>query len=319
MVTRLALRATCSLLRATCAVFICAVVCPAQESTIGSWVQLQELTASDGAADGQFGNSIAVSGNVAVVGAVASNNRQGAAYVFVRSGGTWSQRAELTASDGAYVDTFGSSVAVDRSTIVVGSPCHLYHDNCGAGAAYVFVESDGIWSQQAELTASDGVDGDAFGWSVAVSGGRVVVGAPCGIYLDDTCQDAGQAYVFVESGGMWPQQAKLISSDGRGGFFGDQFGWSVAVSGSCVAVGSPQHAVGSNSSQGAAYMFVQSGTTWSQRAELIASDGAAYDFLGRSATVRGCTILAGAPFHAVGSNAVQGAAYVFGIPQHSAE
>jgi hypothetical protein len=110
---------------------------------------------------------------------VGSNFDQGAAYVFVESGGTWSQQAELTASDGAAYDYFGWSVAVDGSTVVVGAICHPGSaSSCGQGAAYVFVESGGTWSQQAELTASDGVAGDLFGQSVAVSSSTVVAGAP---------------------------------------------------------------------------------------------------------------------------------------------
>jgi len=280
--------------------------------TVDPWIQQAELTASDGAAEDNFGNSVAVSGTTAVVGAwnhtVGSNTGQGVAYVFVETGGTWSQQAELTEPYAAAYNNFGSSVAVSGSTAVVGAPCYpRVFSNCyptsDSGAAYVFVQSDGTWSQQAELTASDSAAYDWFGSSVAVDGSTAVVGAP-------GKNDAqGAAYVFVESGGTWSQQAELTASDGAAY---DWFGGSVAVSGSTAVVGANQHTVGSNGQQGAAYVFVESGGTWSQQQELIASDGAAGDAFGNAVAISGSTGAVGALNHTVGSNTKQGAAYVFG-------
>ena len=280
--------------------------------TVDPWIQQAELTASDGAAEDNFGNSVAVSGTTAVVGAwnhtVGSNTGQGVAYVFVETGGTWSQQAELTEPYAAAYNNFGSSVAVSGSTAVVGAPCYpRVFSNCyptsDSGAAYVFVQSDGTWSQQAELTASDSAAYDWFGSSVAVDGSTAVVGAP-------GKNDAqGAAYVFVESGGTWSQQAELTASDGEGE---DRFGWSVAVSGSTAVVGAINHPVGSNGQQGTAYVFVKSGGTWTQQQELIASDGAAGDAFGNAVAISGSTGAVGALNHTVGSNTKQGAAYVFG-------
>jgi hypothetical protein len=335
----------------------------------GTWSQQAELTASDGAAHDFFGGSVAVSGGTAVVGArgrtVGSNVSQGAAYVFVQSGGTWSQQAELTASDGTAQDYFGWSVAVNGNTVVVGAECHPGLDFCfespGPGAAYVFVESGGTWNQQAELTASDRAGGDEFGYSVAVSGNTAVVGAPCHPASGYGDCGPGAAYVFVDSGGTWSQQAELTAPDIPYDFFGgsvavsggtlvvgaqgcppcgtpgsayvyvegsgtwsqqaeltapdigpyDYFGASVTVSGSTAAVGAFNHTVGSNDGQGEVYVFVQNGTTWSQQAELTASDGAAVDQFGYSVAVSGTTAAVGAVFKNVGSNTQQGAAYVF--------
>jgi hypothetical protein len=279
--------------------------------TVDPWIQQAELTASDGAAEDNFGNSVAVSGTTAVVGAwnhtVGSNTGQGVAYVFVETGGTWSQQAELTEPYAAAYNNFGSSVAVSGSTAVVGAPCYpRVFSNCyptsDSGAAYVFVQSDGTWSQQAELTASDSAAYDWFGSSVAVDGSTAVVGAP-------GKNDAqGAAYVFVESGGTWSQQAELTASDGEGE---DRFGWSVAVSGSTAVVGAIYHPGWASPGPGAAYVFVESGGTWSQQAELTASDGAAYDWFGGSVAVSGSTAVVGANQHTVGSNGQQGTAYVF--------
>jgi hypothetical protein len=209
----------------------------------------------------------------------------------------WIQQAELTASDGAAGDYFGSSVAMSGSMLVVGAPGHA-----GGGAAYVFVQSGTTWSQQAELTSSNGV---GFGSSVAISGGTIVVGAPSNFEVS-----AGSAYVFVQSGTMWSQQAELTSSDGA---TGDQFGNSVGVNANTdtIMVGAPGHEVGSNQSQGAAYVFVQNGTTWSQQGELVASNGVEDADFGCSVAVSGDTVMVGAYGQTIGGYSAYGAVYVF--------
>jgi hypothetical protein len=279
-----------------------------------TWGQEAELTASDGAAADMFGWSIAVDGSTVVMGAphheVGSNAKQGAAYVFVQSGTTWGQGAELTASDGAAGDKFGWSVAVSGGTAVVGAIFHTVGSNAGQGAAYVFVQNGGMWSQQAELTASDGATKDYFGSSVAVSGGTAVVGSPGPVTFTHSLTYAGAAYVFVQSGTTWSQQAELTASDGAGS---DNFGNSVAVdeNTSTAVVGALNHAVSHDGDQGAAYVFVQSGTNWGQQAELTASDWAGDDNFGASVALSGSTAVAGAPWHSVGSSKWQGTAYVF--------
>ncbi len=258
-------------------------------SAVAAVVQ-QKLTASDAASENFFGFSVAVSGSTAVVGAYAKNSGTGAAYVFVRSGSTWTQQAELTASDAVSGDVFGHSVAVSGSTVVVGAQ----NKNSTAGAAYVFVRSGSTWTQQAELTASDAASGDLFGFSVAVSGSIVVVGAPI------KNSDRGAAYVFGQSGSTWTQQQELTASDAASC---DHFGWSVSASGSTAVVGAPCK----NSGTGAAYVFVQSGSTWTQQAELTASDAVSYEDFGDSVAVSGSTVVVGAE----GKNSGTGAAYVF--------
>ncbi len=276
----------------------------------GTWSQQAELTGPTNAQGDLFGQSVAVSGSIALVGApsltVGSNPVQGAAYVFVRNGTSWSQQAQLVASDGATGDQFGQSVAVSGSTAVVGA--QEFYSN-GPGAAYVFAQSGTTWSQEAKLTASNGQAGDWFGTSVAVVAGVALVGAPNHPYSSSSDQPGpGAAYVFAGSGKTWSQQAELSASDAVAG---DIFGGSVALSGSTGVVGAPNHTVNSNSSQGAAYVFAQSGTTWSQQAELTSSNGAPGDDFGISVAISGGTLLVGAWSKTVGSNASQGAAYVF--------
>jgi len=201
----------------------------------------------------RFGVSVSVSGGTALIGAngqpVGSNSGQGAAYVFVQSGTSWSQHAELTASDGAGGDSFGVSVSLSGGTAVIGAIKHQVGSNSGQGAAYVFVQSGTSWSQQAELTASDGVSSDQFGRSVSVSGGTALIGSASHVFGGD---NPGAAYLFVQNGTSWSQQPELSAPDGA---TGDQFGWSVAVSGATAVIGAYAHTVGGNGQQGAAYVF----------------------------------------------------------------
>ncbi len=271
----------------------------------GVWTQQAELTASDGAADDEFGVSVSVSGDTAVVGAhfktVNSHATQGAAYVFVRSGGVWSQQAELTGSDGAAGDQFGSAVSVNGDTAVVGAFVKTINSQSGQGAAYVFVRSGAVWSQQQELITAHGGQNDWFGYSVSVNGDTALIGA-----LEVNQQ--GLAWVFVRSGGVWSEQGGLLAFDGGAG---DNFGVSVSVNGDTALIGASGHTVNSRASQGAAYVFVRSDGAWSQQQELIASDGAAEDSFGASVSVSADTAVIGASVKTITSNSDQGAVYVF--------
>jgi len=223
-----------------------------------SWSQQAELTSSDGQPGDFFGNAVEVNASTVVVGAdchalAKGGCGPGAAYVFVQGGSTWSQQAELTAPDGAAGDDFGSSVAINGTTAVVGARSH----NSQQGAAYVFVQTDGTWTPEAELTASDGEPCDFLGWSVALSGGTAVVGAPGEPSPAGGCfKTPGAAYIFGETAGTWGQEQELSDPNGA---LNDGFGWSVAMSGSTVLAGAPSHMVGSNQGQGAAFLFGSTG------------------------------------------------------------
>ncbi len=274
------------------------------------WTQQQKLTASDGATDDNFGNSVSISGDTAIVGAnlhnVGANANQGSAYVFVRSGGVWTQQAQLFATGGAAQDFFGFSVAISGDSVVIGA----YGDDVGAiseqGSAYVFVRSGVVWTQQAQLTSTGGATFDLFGYSVAIDGNTVIVGA----YDDDVEINIGQgaAYVFTRSGAVWTQQPQLLATSDVGG---DQFGWSVAISGNNMLIGAREDNIGGNGSQGSAYIFRNLGSTWIQEAQKVASDGAANDLFGYSVSISGDTAIVGAYSNDVGANPSQGSAYVF--------
>ena len=271
-----------------------------------SWSEQAHLFASDGASGDNFGVSIAISGDTIVVGAIfddtAGGTNAGSAYVFVRSGTSWTEQAHLFASDAAGNDRFGSSVAISGDTIVVGA--HFDTTAAGAvGSAHVFVRSGTTWSEQAHLFASDGAD-DVFGNSVAISGDSIVVGA----MFDDTAVglDAGSAYVFVRSGTTWSEQAHLFASDAAEF---DRFGRSVAISGDTIVVGALDAA--GDPFTGSAYVFVRSGTTWSEQTHLLPSDGADSDDFGISVAISGDTIVVGAKFDDTAGGANAGSAYVF--------
>jgi len=281
----------------------------------GSWSQTAELRSSDGATGDQFGTSVAISAGTLVVGApnktVSGHSNQGTTYVFTLSGGSWSQTAELTSSDGATGDAFGCSVSVSvpasgSSTILVGATGHAVGGNSGQGSAYVFTSSGSSWSQAAELTSSDGAAGDQFGNSISLVGHTAVVGAVHHAIGGSALQ--GAAYVFAYSSGLWSQTDELTSSDGAAG---DLFGQSVVLSGSTIVIGADGHSVGANTAQGAAYIFNLSGSSWSQTAELTSSDGAAHDNFGSSVAMWGSTIVVGANAHMVDGNAGEGSTYSF--------
>ena len=266
-----------------------------------TWFQQAALTPIDGGTGGGFGCSMAVSGDIAIVGAldyqVATGGNQGAAFIFVRSGATWTQQAELAAIDGATGDGFGSAVAVSGGTAIVGAPKHGVDGGAGQGAAYVFVQSGTTWTQQAELTASDGAVGGSFGYSVSISGRTAIVGA-----FGYLRPPPAAAYIFVQDGTTWTQQAELTASDGAAA---DGFGSSVAVSDGTAIVGAPGHSVDGNGDQGAAYVFVQSGTRWNQQAEITEGDQGSLGF-GSSVSIGRSVVVVGAS-----GDMGLGAAYIF--------
>lgn len=268
------------------------------------WAEQAKLVANDSAVNDGFGAEVSLSGDTALVGAPFDDHAlgldAGSAYVFVRSGTTWTQQAKLVASDAAIDDQFGFAVALDGDTAVVGS----YRDDDGgldSGSAYVFARRGASWLEQAKLAASDAAGGDNFGIAVALAGDTALVGAFQADLAHGT--NAGSAYVFVRNGGVWAEQVKLVASDADEG---DGFGWPVAMSGQTVLIGAPgNNELGHLS--GSAYVFVRNGETWTEQAKLVASNaGMAVGFGGAVALV-GDTALVGAS----SSVGYKGSAYVF--------
>jgi hypothetical protein len=319
--------------------------------TGSGWSQQAYLKASntDGVGIGdQFGCSVSVSGDTLVVGALfegsdatgvdgdqTNNNaaQSGAAYVFVRNGSTWRQQAYLKASNTNAPDQFGSRVALSGDTLVIGAPGEssnatgvdgdqTNNNAAQSGAAYVFVRSDTVWSQQVYLKASNTGGGDRFGSSVAISTDTIVVGASGedsdakgvdGDQSDNSALDSGAAYVFVRNGGAWNQQAYLKASNADPG---DMFG-AVAISGNTVVVGAvseDSNATGVDGDQsdnstldsGAAYVFVRSDTIWSQQAYLKAFNTGAGDSFGSSVGISRNIVVVVAMFEDSNATGVDG-------------
>jgi hypothetical protein len=318
--------------------------------TVDSLAEQPTLRASNaGTLDG-FGRSVAISGDTLVVGAPGedssadsgeaddSTSKSGAAYVFTLSDGIWSQQAYLKASNAEAGDEFGYSVSISGDTLVVGA----HHEDSSAndgeannsaensGAAYVFTRSDGLWSQQAYLKASNAEANDYFGHSVSISGETLAVGAygeessASGGEADNSASGAGAAYVFTYSGGAWSQQAYLKASNAE---VNDLFGYSVSISSDTLVVGAHyedssadgDEANNSAENSGAAYVFTRSDGVWSQQAYLKSSNAEEKDQFGFSVSISGDTLVIGAYGEDSSSNggevdnsaANAGAAYVF--------
>ncbi|TKD10431.1 hypothetical protein E8A74_08270 [Polyangium fumosum] len=267
--------------------------------------ETSELVAPDGDPSDFFGYSVALSGDTAILGAPDEDTKgtdAGAAYVFVRTNGGWAFEQKLVASDGGPGEWFGRAVDVDGDVAVVGSP---RGDGAAtaSGAVYMFVRTNGVWTQQQKLFGSDGKTGDTMGQAVAVVGGTVVAGAPA---EDTKGADAGAAYVFGENGGVFAQQKKLLAADGQAG---DRLGASVGFSGQTVIAGAPGDD-DAGADVGAAYAFVGAGPVWSQQKKFVAADGQAGDAFGAAVALEGDTAVVGAPLaNAAGIDA--GAGYVF--------
>jgi hypothetical protein len=306
--------------------------------TIDPFFQQAYLKASNTNAGDSFGISVAVSGDTIVVGASGEDSSArvvngdqtnndapdaGAAYVFRRTGGVWSQEAYLKASNSDWFDGFGNLVAISGDTIVVGAPgedssaADINQTNnfaTNAGAAYVFRRTSSGWSQEAYLKASNIDAGDRFGFAVAISGDRLVVGADLeagnGVSeADNSKPEAGAAYVFARTSSGWSQEAYLKASNPDRS---DRFANSVAISGDRVVVGAwgedsdatgvdgdqnnnlaPPNNLGAGST-GAAYVFARTSSGWIQEAYLKASNTEAGDFFGDYVAISGDTVLVSA-------------------------
>jgi hypothetical protein len=216
----------------------------------------ERLAASDGAAGDNFGRSVAISGNTAVVGAphdgVGSNASQGSVYIYVRSGDAWVQQgSKLTASDGAADDYFGWSVAIDGDTIVVGAKGDDT-TNSDRGSAYIFTRSGTTWSQTEKLTnrsdwevnsVPESTSGEFFGSSVAIDGDRIVVGAPDDKTLNNAYSArGGSVSIFVKVSGTWPSSStyKIACTENQA-LTDTRFGRSVDISGSTIIVGATEY------------------------------------------------------------------------------
>ena len=245
-----------------------------------SWTQQLQLTAGD--QYDNFGMSVSLDGDYALVGAHRAYP-SGAAYVFYRNGANWPQQQKLIAADSSKVSYFGRDVALSGDYALISD---YYAGEFGdqRGAAYIFKRSGSSWTQQQKLTASDGADGDKFGTRVSLFGDYALIGA------DEADSNRGAAYIFKRSGSFWTQQQKLIASDRASGDF---FGSSVSITEDYAAIGSPNDAT----RKGAVYIFARSGSTWTQRQKLVASDAATYKYFGDVVSLSTDLLVIGTKYH----------------------
>lgn len=314
-----------------------------------SWAQEAYIKAPNAESNDYFGFSVGINGDTLVVGAnnedssqttitngtTASGNgglNSGAAYVFVRSGSTWSNQAYLKSSNSETNDTFGTSVGISGNTIVVGSDgedsnqstisngttASSNNDMSFAGAAYVFVKSGSNWSQQAYLKAPNVKDQVAFGQTVAIDGDTIVVGAQKEDGTQTTISNGttaptisgssniGAAYVFVRSGSNWNHQAYLKVPNPSASL---EFGYSISIHGDTIVVGTPNedsnqttitngNTASSNTSatgSGAVYVFKRTGNNWAQEAYIKAPNAEASDGFGSAIALNENTLVVSAP------------------------
>jgi hypothetical protein len=276
-----------------------------------TWTQQAQLLASDGATSDEFGYSVAISGDTVVVGAFHANagfDNNGAAYVFVRNGTTWTQQQKLTANDATASDEFGNAVAIEGDVIAVGAHFADLPSNSEAGSVYRFNRSGTVWTQvQRVVPIAPFIGGNHFGESLSASAGRLAIGASG----DNTpFTAAGAVYVFGDSSGSYGFHQKLTIGDGSNG---DRFGNAVALDGDTLVGGAKEDTpIIGEPAHGSAYVFQFGGGAWSLQQKLTASDEAAFDRFGWSVAVSGNTVVVGAredDTTAGGPDA--GSAYVF--------
>lgn len=253
-----------------------------------SWALEEKLASPDGPSTDAFGESLSVSGDVAIVGAGwgrVGGVDCGKAYVWRRTDPGWILEARLAPSDGASGDCFGFSVSVDDHIAAVGA----FGDNDveeEAGAVYVFRNKDSKWTEEAKLVPPDGMKGAQFGRAVAVSGDLIVIGAN-----DPRSRNPGSAFVYRYGADGWVREKKLTASD-AGEW--DQFGRSLSASGKRIAIGAPFDENENGIFAGAVYVFRNDGSDWIEEAKLIASDGARKDQFGYFVAINGKVLVAGA-------------------------
>ena len=272
--------------------------------TDDAWTEQARLSVPSPAMLDGFGYAVAVQGDTAIIGCPYRDEvglGSGAAYVFTRTGGSWSLQATLFDPDPEWNGWFGSSVTIDGYTAIVGAPGEL------AGDAFVFVRVGDVWIQEARLTGDDGATDDAFGTAVVIEGDLAVVGAPNNDHSG--YDDAGAAYVFTRSDGFWTQESKLVAFDPDAE---EYFGSALALDGSTLVVGTPNEKRPSadTPSPGSASVFEHLGSTWRERIRLVITESTDFSKFGQSVALDGDRAVVGDSLYGTELNHY-GAAYIF--------
>lgn len=273
------------------------------------WIPQFTLTASDASMDDHFGESVAVEGDIAVVGAVGDDQAaqdSGSAYVFRFDGANWVEESKLTASDATIGMGFGRvSISGNAVLVTAAKDDQADHDDrhCNSGSAYIYRYDGSQWTEETKLTASDAKCHAAFGISGDIDGSTVIIGA----YVDDEAgPNAGAAYIFNFNGSEWVEHQKLLPSDAQTSHL---FGISVAILDDLMVIGAPgDDDVAKNS--GAAFVYRLVDSKWIEETKLTAFDGSSEDLFGLRVAIDGDIICASAVTHTNGAPE-SGSAYIF--------
>ncbi|QDU69690.1 FG-GAP repeat protein [Engelhardtia mirabilis] len=276
----------------------------------GGWSQQAKLTAGDAAAGDHFGVSVAIAGDLALVGALYGDAPgaadAGSVYVFRRSGASWSQEAELNPADAAALDGFGWIVALDGETALIGSRFDDVAGVVDAGSAYLFERNGAGWSEVTKFAPSGLAAGDEFGSSVALEGDTAVVGTPRRNLPG--APDAGTVLVYRRDGAAWSQEAALTASDAEAG---DSFGHRVALHGDLLAVGAAQDDHAGGFDAGSAYLLRREGSAWTELTKFTASDASDSENYGSIVAVADDLVLVGAPHDDIDGLVHAGSVYAY--------
>lgn len=272
-----------------------------------SWNNEHKLYASDAEENDQFGCSVAIFGDMALVGAMYEDTRAsnaGAVYAYYYNGADWIEQ-KLMASDGEAHNHFGKSIDLDGTVAVVGAPKRGENGN-QSGVIYTFNRSGNTWTQSEKLCPSDNTLYDYFGGSVAISNDWIAVGS-IGNDIVNISGNSGAVYFFQKQTGHWLEKDKVTGNNPEDN---DEFGYAVDIYGDYALLTAwKEDDNGSNS--GSAYIFKKSGTSWLEQDKLLPSDGASSDYFGNSASLDGDYAVVGSAEHDYGDDLDCGSVYVF--------
>jgi hypothetical protein len=268
------------------------------------------LTASDGQPEDSFGSAVAIHGDIAVVGApsndVSGVSNMGSAYVFTRSGSTWTQSAILTPSDGQVDDYFGSYIALWGDYIAISTPYKMVNGFPYAGKTYVYRKNGSSWTLISHLASPNPYAFELYGFHVFIRDNVLLVGAP--EHVGTTEPGNGSVYVYQLNNWVVSYQTTLTGSEGAKG---DGFGVSAVYKDSLILVGAPTAAIGSSAYQGKAYIFRYANNSWTEEGILKSSVNEKGMRFGQSTALGTGTALIGAPFATVGEKLDNGQVFFF--------
>ena len=307
-----------------------------EKDALGNWLSVQKLFASDRQIQAFFGNTVSISGNTAVVGALYESKDEqgqnllpnsGAVYIFTKEpSGLWVEKQKLVASDRSIDAKFGESVSISGNTIVIGASGEqkdIYGSGplSNAGAIYVFKQNTiGVWVEEQKLVASDRSMNAEFGGCVSILGNTIIVGAESeqkDISGSSSISNAGATYVFEKNfSGLWVEKQKLVASDRS---IGANFGNSISISGNIVVIGATRDRFDENGNNilggaGASYIFSKNlSGLWVEDQKIVASDRYIFANFGNSVSISGKTIIVGAKGDVGGNTSLSsvGASYIF--------